>query len=117
MSADPADISPVNADPASVSVSYRRAAHQRRYDAQLAADDARSRVLGALLDGGTPPDVAAALVDELITTVRTADAHRLTYARGAVPADATGAHWGGLSSLNDADDYLLRSVTAYPVRG
>jgi hypothetical protein len=114
---DPADVTPMRTDPASITVDYRRRAHARRYDAQVAADTARTALLAALTANGTPADTAATLVDGLITTVRTADALRLEYARGIIRDDEHhGRDWDGISDLNGAVDFLYRSAHAYPVR-
>lgn len=110
----PADVTPMRVNPEAVEVDYRRRAHQRRYDAQTAADAARSRVVEALT--AVDPAEAARLADELIIATRTADALRLEYARGMIRGDGGGWDWDGVNDLNGAVDFLSRSTHAYPVR-
>lgn len=112
----PADVTPMQVNPATIPVDDRRRAHQMRYDAQTAADSARTRVVEALTANGTPADTAETLADELIITTRAADALRLEYARNAVLDFEHRRYWSGIDDLNGAVDFLYRSTHAYPVR-
>lgn len=111
---DPVHVTPAYTDPGTILDGIRRNAHQRRYDAQHAADAARSLLLDGLT--GIPAAEAAALVDNLIKTTRAADAHRLEYARHARHDDDGLKYWTGVSDLNGAVDFLHATTHAYPVR-
>ena len=119
----PLDVNPLNSHPSTTNDPIRHAAHARRWEAQHLAADARNDVLDVMTRAGISHADARHVTDALIMAVRTADAMRLTYARGHIShtyTDTDGRErldlWGGIRDLNGAEDFLHATTRAHPVQ-
>jgi hypothetical protein len=112
---NPLKVTPLRTDPDTITDPLRRRVHAARCDAQHAAATARTELIDRLIGAGWSPSAATDLIDDLIMTVRMADAYRLEYARGVIRDVNAWEFWDGVGDLNAAFFFLHDTVRAYPV--